>query len=366
MGVSPIAVPQGLAYVLNSAGDKSNVDFDYLLQTAMRESSLNPEAKAPTSSAVGLFQFLESTWLQVMKEQGPRLGYQQYSSAISVDGDGDYVVRDKAMRKEILALREDPQIAADMAAAFTQSNGAYLEGKFGKHPSPGELYIAHFLGPQGAEKLFRAGLDNPDQIAAKLFPKQAKANPQIFYNSGEPRTIRELYRALVAKHVGTPETVAAEPKFATQQLAQSADGRWATDAIPSRFSRADMSFTSFFSTEASRPAEPLIATEALQSLVAPEIAEPLLSYAATEQTPPVTAPAPVDLGLGFAPLPAPPPLVPPTDAIAAVEAATSPQGYDMPVAAGVTDLMDSGVPQPRVLMSNQPSALFVTQLYGRE
>ena len=283
MGVSPIAVPQGLAYVLNSAGDKSNVDFDYLLQTAIRESSLNPEARAPSSSAVGLFQFLDSTWLQVMKEQGPRLGYEKYADAISVDSDGDYVVRNKAMRQEILALREDPQVAADMAAAFTQSNGAYLEGKFGKHPSPGELYIAHFLGPQGAERLFRAGLDNPDQIAAKLFPKQAKANPQIFYSGGEPRTIRELYKALVAKHIGTTETGAVDdPKFATQQLAQSSDGRWSTDTVPSRFSRADMSFTSFFSTEAARPAEPLIATEALQSLVAPEISEPLMAYAAAE------------------------------------------------------------------------------------
>ena len=362
MGVSPIAVPQGLAYVLNSAGDKSNVDFDYLLQTAIRESSLNPEAKAPSSSAVGLFQFLESTWLQVMKEQGPRLGYQKYADAIAVDSDGDYVVRNKAMRKEILALREDPQVAADMAAAFTQSNGAYLEARFGKHPSPGELYIAHFLGPQGAEKLFRAGLENPDQIAAKLFPKQAKANPQIFYNSGEPRTIRELYRALVAKHVGPTETVAVDdPKFATQQLAQSSDGRWSTDAVPSRFSRDDMSFTSFFSNEAPRAVpEPLIATEALQSLVAPEISEPLMSYAATEPATPVVASTPMDLELGFVPLPAPPPLVPQTAAAAA------PQGYDMPIANGVTDLVDSGVPQPRVLMSNQPSALFVTQLYSRE
>ena len=126
MGVSPIAVPQSLAQVLNSAGDRSNVDFDYLLQTAIRESSLDPAAKAPTSSAVGLFQFLESTWLQVMKEAGPRLGYQRYADAISVDAEGDYVIRNKALRKQILALREDPQVAADMAAAFTQSNGAYL------------------------------------------------------------------------------------------------------------------------------------------------------------------------------------------------------------------------------------------------
>ncbi len=53
MGVQPIAVPQSLAYVLTSAGDRNGVDFDYLLQTAMRESSLNPQAKAQTSSADG-------------------------------------------------------------------------------------------------------------------------------------------------------------------------------------------------------------------------------------------------------------------------------------------------------------------------
>jgi hypothetical protein len=367
MGVSPIAVPQGLAYVLNSAGDKSNVDFDYLLQTAIRESSLNPEAKATSSSAVGLFQFLESTWLQVMKEQGPRLGYQNYADAISVDAEGDYLVRNKAMRQEILALREDPQVAADMAAAFTQSNGDFLAGKFGKHPSPGELYIAHFLGPQGAEKLFRAGLDNPDRIAAKLFPKQAKANPQIFYDSGEPRTIRELYRALVSKHVGAPAAV-EDPKFATQQLAQSGDSRWASTVVPSRFSREDMSFTSFFSTEGPRAPEPLLATDALQSLVAPEMSEPLMAYAETQQASSVEVPAapPLDPELGFVPLPAPAPLVAGTGPAVQVEPAAAPaEGYNMPIAAGVTDFIDSAVPRPRVLMRDQANVLFLTQLYGQ-
>jgi hypothetical protein len=354
MGVAPIAVPKGLAYVLNSAGDKSNVDFDYLLQTAIRESSLNPEAKAPSSSAVGLFQFLESTWLQTMKEQGPRLGYQNYADAISVDSDGDYTVKNKALRKEILALRENPQVAADLAAAFTQSNGAYLEGKFGRMPSAGELYIAHFLGPQGAEKLFRAGLDNPDQVAATLFPRQAKANPQIFYSEGEPRTIRELYKALVAKHLGTPSNIAVDDsKFAAQQIAQNPDARWSTDAVPSRFDRSDMSFTSFFSTEGERAVpQPLIAVDALQSLVAPEIAAPLVSaYAAIAVTAPT---APMDLELGFVPLPAPAPLVAPTPA-------------------APTDLMpdtmtpvENDVPQARVLMSNRPQSLFLTQLMTQE
>lgn len=262
MGVKPISVPQPLAFAMDTAGAKSDVDFDYLLRTAIRESSLNPEAKARTSSATGLFQFLDSTWLQVMKEEGPRLGYGQYADSIKVDSDGDYYIADKALRQEVLKLREDPQIASDMAAAFTRSNGAYLFEKFGRMPSPGELYIAHFLGAQGAEKLFNAGLKDPDQIAADLFPKQAKANRAIFYEGGEARTIREVYRALVDKHDG-----AVDPRFTAQQLAldpAAPAGKWDSAPVPSRFSTDDMSFTSLFSSEGEVQARTLMspATEA--------------------------------------------------------------------------------------------------------
>ena len=247
MGVQPISVPQGLAYILNSAGTRSGVDFDYLLQTAIRESSLDPKAKAQTSTATGLFQFLESTWLQVMKDEGARLGYQQYANAIVESADGEFTIKDKSLREEVLKLREDPQVAADLAAAFTRNNGAYLLEKFGRMPSAGELYIAHFLGAKGAEKLFAAGLADPDQVAAALFPRQAKANRSIFYADGEPRTIRQVYRALVARHEPSTE---ADPAFLTQQLAAEPAAKWPDSApVPSRFSPDDLSFTALFSTE---------------------------------------------------------------------------------------------------------------------
>jgi hypothetical protein len=253
MGVQPISVPPTLAYVLTSAGERSGVDFDYLLQTAIRESALNPKAKAQTSSATGLFQFIESTWLEVMKSEGPRLGYQGYADAITIDADGDYVIKDKKLREEVLKLRENPQIAADLAAAFTRNNGAYLHDRFGRMPSPGELYIAHFMGARGAEALFRAGLENPDQIAAKLFPRQARANPSIFYELGQPRTIREVYKALVAKHMGA---TTVDPKFAVQQMTGEAppatagpDSKWPAEALPSRFGPATVNFTTLFATE---------------------------------------------------------------------------------------------------------------------
>lgn len=248
MGVQPISVPQSLAYVLTAAGDRNGVDFDYLLQTAIRESSLNPQAKAQTSSATGLFQFLEATWLQVLKEEGPRLGYGEIAGQISRTGDGDYVVADPQARAQILELRKDPQIAADLAAAFTKSNGEYLEARFGRRPSAGELYIAHFLGAQGAERMFNAGLQDPDQIAANLFPKQAAANRAIFYSDGQPRTIRDVYRVLVAKHEGGEVNAA----FSAQQMASQPQAPEAP-VVPSRFSPANMSFTGLFKNEEEVP-----------------------------------------------------------------------------------------------------------------
>jgi hypothetical protein len=260
MGVRPVTVPQNLAQVLNAAGAKTGVDFEYLLQTAIRESSLDPRAKASTSTATGLFQFLEGTWLQVMKDEGPRLGYQHFANAITQTASGDFSIQDPALRKEVLKLREDPQIAADLAGAFTRKNGEYLRQRFGRMPSPGELYIAHFLGAHGAEKLFTAGLANPDQVAANLFPKQAKANPTIFYERGKARTIRQVYRALVSRHEVTP---GADPKFTVQQMAAGKPAeKWpGAEAVPSRFGPADMSFTGLFSSEAANAPRPLISSE---------------------------------------------------------------------------------------------------------
>ena len=202
------------------------------------------------------------------------------------DRDGDYIIKDKALRAEVLKLRENPQIAADMAAAFTRSNGEYLEAKFGRMPSPGELYIAHFLGPQGAERLFAAGLQNPDQIAAKLFPRQAKANQQIFYADGHARTIREVYRSLVAQHDGIVSAdVRPDARFAAQQLATPA-GRWSSDVVPSRFSQDDMSFTSLFSTDAPAAVpQPLLATTGAAPLIAPDMARPLALLPSTTPVP---------------------------------------------------------------------------------
>lgn len=247
---SPISsIPQPIAYALDRAGTRNGVDFDYLLQTAIRESSLNPAAKAQTSSATGLFQFIESTWLEVMKSEGPRLGYQDFADKI-YENDGEFFVSNPAVRQQILDLRHDPQVSADLAAAFTRRNGDYLLEKFGRMPSPGELYIAHFMGPSGAERFFELGLQNPDANAVSAFPRPAAANPTIFYEGGRPRTVREVYEVLVARHGGAPSNAA----FEVQQLAsqQPLPSRVEIDSRP--LIPPGVSFTSLFSTEVEPPA----------------------------------------------------------------------------------------------------------------
>lgn len=223
--VKPVQVPAHLAQALTRAGDKNGVDFDYLLQTAMRESSLDPEAKAKTSSAVGLFQFIEGTWLEVLKEEGPKLGYGSISDKIERTSDG-YQISDPKVKAAVLSLRENPEMSADLAGAFTRRNGSYLQEKFGRMPSPGELYIAHFMGARGAEKFFNLGLSNPEANAASHFPSQARANEPIFYANGKPRTIKQVYQVLVAKHraLETDETVSQTAAFAAQQMATSNQG----------------------------------------------------------------------------------------------------------------------------------------------
>jgi Transglycosylase SLT domain len=71
--------------------------------TAMRESSLKPNAQSSTSSATGLFQFIDQTWLGVMKEHGAQHGIGNLASAITRDANGFYSA-DAAQKQSILAL----------------------------------------------------------------------------------------------------------------------------------------------------------------------------------------------------------------------------------------------------------------------
>lgn len=190
----------GVKGVLRRAARATGAGFDYLFRTASRESGLNSTAKAQGSSAAGMFQFVEQTWLEMVKEEGAQYGLGDYANKISRTASGRYEVSDKAARSEILSLRYDPEAAANMAGAFAVRNRDYLTEKLGRTPTEGELYIAHFLGAKGASTLMSLAQNAPSASAAAYFPDAAAANRSIFYSRGRARSADEVYAQLVSKH----------------------------------------------------------------------------------------------------------------------------------------------------------------------
>ena len=176
---------------LRQAAAATGSDFHYLLGTAMRESGLRSDARAGTSSATGLFQFIDQTWLGLVKDHGANHGLAQAASSITKGHDGRYRTGNK---EAILALRKDPTIAALMAGEHARQTGATLQSVLGRPPCGGELYAAHFLGPESACKLIKLAENDPGISAASQFPAAAAANKSVFYRAdGSARSVKEVY-----------------------------------------------------------------------------------------------------------------------------------------------------------------------------
>jgi hypothetical protein len=195
---------------IQRASQATGVDFSFLMKTAGRESGMNPAARSGASSAAGLFQFVEQTWLSTLKQHGAKHGYARYAELISKGEDGRYHVSGEEARRAVMDLRLDPHAASLMAGELTSDSAAYLKGRTGRSPTAGELYAAHFLGPQGSARLIEAVQRQPGAAAAQLFPDAAHANKTIFYREGRAATVGEVYASLTkAAGPGAPVERAA-------------------------------------------------------------------------------------------------------------------------------------------------------------
>ena len=182
-----------------NAARRTTVDFDFLVAQAEVESAMNPAARARTSSATGLYQFIESTWLRTMQRHGSRFGMGDIASRIGRSASGDMDVADPIQRDAILAMRSDPHVASLMAAALAEDNRSQLEPVLGRAPDRDELYLAHFLGAGGAKRFLGAMATDPSQSAPALFAGPAAANRSVFFGAdGSPRSL-----AGVMEHIGT-------------------------------------------------------------------------------------------------------------------------------------------------------------------
>lgn len=183
-----------------SAAKKTGVDFSFLMQKAQTESNFNPAAKAKGSSATGLYQFIDQTWLAMVKKYGDKHGLGEQAAKIDMQG-GKAVVSDATARKQILDLRKDPAISAMMAGEFTAENKDYLECSTNCDVGATELYLAHFMGAGGAAKFLNCRDANGNACAAQLFPQAAKANKAIFYDkqTGQARSLNQIYDLFAKK-----------------------------------------------------------------------------------------------------------------------------------------------------------------------
>ncbi|HEY2071753.1 MAG TPA: hypothetical protein VGG48_19490 [Rhizomicrobium sp.] len=204
---------------IKQASNLTGSDFNYLVDTAMRESSLKTDAKSDTSSASGLFQFTGQTWLGMVKQHGAQYGLGSYAGAISQDSDGHYRVDNAQDRQAILALRNNPKIASLMEGEYANQSKATLESTLGRSVCGGELYAAHFLGPGAACKLIQMNSATPNANAANAFPAAAEANKSVFYHAdGSARTVHEVYNWALKQPSGAqalPKSVAAKPPGTT-------------------------------------------------------------------------------------------------------------------------------------------------------
>lgn len=152
------------------------VDPGLLAGMAAQESGLNPNAQNKDSSAGGLFQFIDSTWKSYLTKYGPKYGIPPGTSKTNAAAN------------------------AILGAQFMRDNIETMQ-KAGGNVQPGDVYLAHFLGPAGAKKFIGA---NQNAIAASLDPAAAAKNKTIFYNGGRPRTVSEmrshLTQLMVNKH----------------------------------------------------------------------------------------------------------------------------------------------------------------------
>jgi hypothetical protein len=195
-----------VAQAIQNAAAKTGVSFAYLMNKAQQESSLDPNAKAATSSATGLFQFTSQTWLRTLKAHGTQYGLGDYAAHITTDSNGAHV-KDPVWRNAILALRKDPTVSAEMAAELDIENATALKTKVGGKIGDTELYLAHFLGAGGASDFITQLRANPHASAAQVLPDAAVANKAVFYNpDGSERSVGQIYKHFAQKFDGALAT----------------------------------------------------------------------------------------------------------------------------------------------------------------
>lgn len=184
--IDPMPLLSGAVVAVVSAGsDAVEALVNRIVQV---ESGGVATAKNTRSTATGLGQFIESTWLRMMRDYRP-----------------DFVAT--MDRGQLLALRTDPTLSREMVKRLAQENEAYLRGR-GHGITSGWLYLAHFLGPEGANRVLSA--QDGQTILAVMGGGVVNANPFL-----KDYTVADLKawatRKMDGKGAPVPSTAGSAP-----------------------------------------------------------------------------------------------------------------------------------------------------------
>lgn len=194
----------GLAEIGNAAqaaAVHTGIDRTVLLAFAASESSLRTSARNGRSSAVGLMQFTEQSWLLAVRRFGHAHGLGELASRIT-QRQGRFGMASEEELSRVLDLRGDARLAASLAAETARFNSARFRGRFGGEAAPDALYAMHVLGTQGGLRLLDAVRREPARPASEVIAASAiAANPRIFRPQGRDLTAAEAMGQLRLRYL---------------------------------------------------------------------------------------------------------------------------------------------------------------------
>ena len=193
-----LGVPEAVRRAIDRATGAVGVDAGYLTAVAARESRFNPARRAQGTTAAGLYQFTEDTWLRAVKVFGARHGLGEYARQIVIDDDGGLAMARPGARAKLLQLRNDALLSALMAAELARDNKARLARLLGRRVTPAETYLAHLLGVVQAARLIDAARSAPRTPGEQLLPAAARNNPGLFSPAGQAASASAIVAAIEA------------------------------------------------------------------------------------------------------------------------------------------------------------------------
>ena len=226
------AVSSPVVVALVDAARISGADPALLLAMAWKESRLDPLARNPQSSARGLMQFTRGTWLEVIRDYGPKYGLSLHAARLVTDHrSGEISAQRPRHLADILRLRDDPRLSALMAAERISRKQADLTQALGRTPTGADLYMIHLLGPVGAQRFLTELQRAPSRsVTEAVGADSLQRNLGMFTarDSGRPLSLGHVYRSV--EHL-IDDQRATRAELLANLSAQTVSG---ADRIPGR------------------------------------------------------------------------------------------------------------------------------------